>query len=169
MDSNTATVKNILELACDSCEPICTTDICHFVESDRAYVNLDEIYQILIENTGRFVESHAADLLITIPRIIECIADRNTTKHIIYFGLRRNGVDHEEFILNRLQDLKCYGQYYYRKIFAVRIEKQTIDDCYMDITVQLFDISNNIPKPYLNSIYGRKTDKDSQEMNKQET
>lgn len=153
-------MKNFLEKACDRCKPICQTSAAYHKTGEIcASANLDGIYQILIENTGRFVESHAADLLITLPHVEEQIADIDSEKDIIYFGLRTRGVDHENYILQRLMENykdAAYVEYYYRKIFAVVITKQQNEN-YVDVTIDLLDIKSEINSiDIVNDVYESK-------------
>ncbi len=111
--------------------------------------SLDSIYQVLIAATGRFVESHAADLLVSLPHIENHIRDLTTTHDTIYFGLRRNGVDHKAYIELRAFNDGIVPHDYYRRIYAVVINKtEDTDGCgdYINITISLFEISDNISR-----------------------
>lgn len=89
--------------------------------------NLSSIYTKLIQDTGRFVEHYASDLLIDIKHVQEWEDNvyntmknsygRNTVNiptEIYYFGLRQYGVDHIDFI-------KCRHNNEYRKIYKLTL------------------------------------------------
>lgn len=110
---------------------------------------LDGIYQVLIADTGRFVEAHAADLLISLPHIENHIHDLSTAHDTVYFGLRKYGVDHKEYIESRALDDNIVLRDYYRRVYAVVIDKTEDTDGYgnyVNVTVSLFEISNNISR-----------------------
>lgn len=117
-----------------------------------ASINLYSIYQILIADTGRFVEANAADLLITLPHIEEAIQNTESEHDIIYFGLRKFGVDHDAYIRIRLMEAARMGTLpnvlsdYYRKIYAVEVKKFYQDDNhdYRHTVVTLMNITNEI-------------------------
>ena len=88
----------------------------------------------LIQETGRWVERYASDLLISIrsmtDEIEKAYADilagsEPALPRIFVFGLRANGVDHLEFVTaemkNNLHNASNFENYY-RKIFAVKAE-----------------------------------------------
>lgn len=109
-------------------------------------INLSDIHTRLIQDTGRFAETHASDLLYTIPHIEEAVHDFKSMDDIIYFGIRAGGVDHEEYIeANYKKDCANYfiERERYRKIYAVRVAK-TKDNGFIDVTVRLYDISRTI-------------------------
>ena len=122
-------------------------------------INISDITTRLIQTAGRFTEHYASDLLYDIDHIIAM-----TSKHkvmpgedvIIAAGFRENGVDHNAFLMNRLQEslsyvgLSGYPDYarHYRKIYAVRIENAyEPDSCFDQVpgcTVTLRDITHNL-------------------------
>ena len=105
------------------------------------------IYQVLIRDTGRFVENNAGDLLISIPHIKEAVENMESDKDIIYFGLRKLGVDHEAYIISRCTDAKqdySFLSNYYRRVYAVIVEKSHKANTYITIAAKLLDITNEI-------------------------
>lgn len=124
---------------------VCTIDAS--TGKECCSTSLGSIYQVLIAATGRFVESNAADLLISIPHIENHIHDLTTTHDTVYFGLRRNGVDHKAYIELRAFNDGIVLRDYYRRIYAVVIDKTEETDgfgYYINVTISLFEISDNI-------------------------
>ena len=101
-------------------------------------INISSIITKLIQETGRFTENYASDLLYDIDH-----------------GIRENGVDGNSFLMNRLKDSLGYYGYpdyarNYRKIYAVRIRNRykqpnTLDGI-PDCEVILRDITHSLNK-----------------------
>lgn len=121
-------------------------------------INISSIITKLIQETGRFTENYASDLLYDIDHVIAM-----TEKHkvmpgenvIIGFGIRENGVDGNSFLMNRLKDSLGYYGYpdyarNYRKIYAVRIRNRykqpNMLDGIPDCEVILRDITHSLNK-----------------------
>ena len=130
----------------------------HTITSATAYdtdVNTSSIATILIQHIGRFCEHYASDFLITWKSVENCIStlpsnNHTTTQDIFTFGIRENGVDGNDFLIERLKEWHNNMQPYranefYRKIFALEVKKEYSDslNTYI-ITCTLKDISKNI-------------------------
>lgn len=120
-------------------------------------VNLSSIMQYLIEATGRYTENYAIDLLCGIKHIydtIDVIADETINKPVyIFFGIRRLGVDHFDYIIARHAD--AFSAPYvndsdetYRKMYCVYIKKSISDKTpnLIDVTAELYDITQKYHK-----------------------
>lgn len=110
-------------------------------------VNCSDIATKLIQEAGRYCESHASDFLITWENVTEALrlykTDR-TRPVLVIFGLRESGVDHAQFILSVHKSNKhtCgYLGLYYRKIYAVEITSGNKSD---EIIVTLKDIKHQL-------------------------
>ena len=99
---------------------------------DLGSINISDILTRIIQDTGRFVERWASDCLITIDHINSLA--KTTYKleqeidEIYCLGLRRDGVDHNSYIMNTLMKnqrgyLDCFtsAEPYYRRVLAVRV------------------------------------------------
>lgn len=115
-------------------------------------LNLSSIATKLIQETGRYCERYASDFLINWDNVKNTIEEYHdlseTASKIIYFGIRRDGVDHDAFILSQLTNhihtaYSIIGNYY-RKIYAVKIERVLDDYGYWNTVATLKDIQNNI-------------------------
>lgn len=93
-------------------------------------INLSGIATRIIQDTGRFAESYASDMLVSWNQVValtephEVIPDEES---IIIFAIRRNGVDHTAYLMHRLQDTiegfydYVYPGRIYRRILAVKV------------------------------------------------
>lgn len=134
-----------------------TPDICFYLLKNQnpimtetgksGNINLSQIITFLIQNTGRFTERFASDLLFNLKhleRLTEPHPVEKTETSVILYGLRTNGVDHTAYILNRLQD-SCHAytiytrqENHYRKLYATEITTHPDQSC----TVALYDLTN---------------------------
>lgn len=111
--------------------------------------NLSTIWSILINETGRFVEDYASDLLITIDAIKRDMSngERITEPQTYIFALRQSGVDSNSYYENNLKE-NVAPQHYYRKAFAVVLMPYTAftdRNYYKDrIAIDLIDITRDI-------------------------
>lgn len=95
-------------------------------------INISDVITALIQQTGRFVENYASDLLFTLDHIRELCDNQydlpENIDEIFAFGLRRHGVDHNDYIMSRLTEgINQFNPYlhverYYRKILAVNVK-----------------------------------------------
>ena len=100
---------------------------------------LHSMYSKLIRECGRFTESYNADLIIgtnTLNRKLEKMAviatsDANPEKEIKpsyhWFGIRRQGVDHDAYIVNQIDQKNNdagYLDYYYSRIYCIKLQPE---------------------------------------------
>ena len=139
-------IKNIIESTYEKSQNIITTAE-GSIDSINTYCISDEI----IRNTGRFCENYLSDCIITINHMTELCQEKVTenTSNILCFGLRKSGVDSNDYIQSRIEsEYASHGKYaanawvelYYRRIFAVKITRTTDNS----VTCELKDISNDI-------------------------
>lgn len=106
-------------------------------------VNLSSIATFLIQNVGRFCEHYASDFLITWNDVTQALkTEKQNFRELIFFGIRKSGVDHDSYILSNLEThhhLAGYIEQYYRKIFAVEIRAE---DGYVWVTLK--DVTNTL-------------------------
>ena len=91
-------------------------------------LNISSITTKLIQETGRFCENYASDLLINIDRMNEHIKEmdvlKTPEKAYVAFGIRQLGVDGNAYVALRIYEGGQHASYkvisdYYRKIFCV--------------------------------------------------
>lgn len=94
-------------------------------------LNLSDIYTIIIQETGRWCERYASDVLLDLDNL-RSIADghEGNRDEMLIFAMRRDGVDHIPFFMSRIsQSVNAFNRYVdtsmYRRILAVRI---TVDE-----------------------------------------
>lgn len=141
-------------------DPMYSRRILATANSEQATVfgvsmNLSSIQTMLIQLTGRFVEYYASDLLYELTDLDAFERINGITKDdewVIPIGLRKSGVDHEAYILNRLKGTVTspmtqyvHEEFVYRKLLAIHIVDKVSDDGYGGSrTVRLLDISGVI-------------------------
>lgn len=91
-------------------------------------INLSSISDILIRDCGRFAESHSSDLLISWETVRDLVKAHDVSEpehHVVCFGIRKSGVDHNDYIIYTLRrgfrrkgDF-VYPDYFYRRILAL--------------------------------------------------
>lgn len=106
-------------------------------------INLSSILTKLIQDTGRFCDTHADDVLFDIENIVD------TAKHgvegkvpnvaIIAVGIRANGVDGAEYIFNNMNS--NWHDDYYRRIYGIQITHCAEHN---EVTVELRDIKAEV-------------------------
>ena len=101
-------------------------------------VNLSAIMDILIHNTGRFVEHYASDLLIHTEHVHNYVKNGIRHNTVFFFGLRESGVDHDAYIANHMAS-SSYPTY--RRIYALVTR---IDIPGNNITFELKDLTGQI-------------------------
>mgnify|MGYP007029261895 CR=1 FL=1 len=111
--------SKIIKQAFDKSESIETTVINDYKTGISP--NLSRIFTILIQTAGQYCENYASDILYDIARIKETIANINTqtdNTECELVGIRKNGVDGNEYIKSRF-----YGSDIdeYHKVFAVKL------------------------------------------------
>ena len=125
-----------------------------YIKGESPSVILSSIIQYLIEATGRYTENYAIDLLCGIKHIYDTISDETIDKPVyIFFGIRRMGVDHFDYIIARHTDMFSvpYGNdsdETYRKMYCVYIKKSISDETpnITDVTTELYDITQKYHK-----------------------
>ena len=95
---------------------------------------VEAVQTALIQITGRFCETYASDLIITLAQLDAFVEDHDICtdtedRWVIPVGIRDSGVDHESFILDRLNNNRtAYGYTHaesvYRKILAIVVEDE---------------------------------------------
>lgn len=100
---------------------------------DMASINITSILTRIIQDTGRFAERWASDVLYTLDHIRllcdnEYILEEEIDE-IFPIAIRRDGVDSENFLMSRLKDTQrgpidsyVYPQQIYRRILGVRVQ-----------------------------------------------
>lgn len=121
----------------------------HLIEStygqNAKNINMSSIYSRLIQEAGRWTINYASDLLYNIKDIAEYI--KNPTDEVAYFpiGVRRNGVDGYNFIINRLLDTRSglYPYVYPENVYNALLSVKIINEP-GKITVELWDIFHEL-------------------------
>lgn len=113
----------------------------------RLIINLSSIETFLIQETGRYCERYASDLLISWNSIKETMADRNPFTQVSYqfLGIRKSGVDGLSYVMANIQQYKhqiSYLEQYYRKLYGIRILHPTEDKPF--VTIELRDCSQDL-------------------------
>ena len=124
---------------------------------DGIVINMCDVITKIIQITGRFCEQFASDLLFELAKInsfTEFNGNGEENHWVIPIGIRSHGVDHEEFILERLAETEkngyVYPEHVYRKLLAVDI-KDSVEtwengDTVCTRTVRLVDITYSLYK-----------------------
>lgn len=84
----------------------------------KFYINYSDILTCLIQEAGRWCERYASDLFIEWRSIERALEDVRFNGKTYYFGFRKNGVDHLEFLLPRLNENPSQ----YRAVWQLEIE-----------------------------------------------
>lgn len=123
-----------------------------------AGMNISGTVNMLIQNVGRFTEQFAGDLLIDLSHVYALVGkhpvEAKGESVAIGFGIRRMGVDHNAYIMNRLSEsarMNPMGypdvEKSYRKVFVVLIDNvPNLDIRDVACTVRLFDVTDNLGK-----------------------
>lgn len=115
---------------------------------DKIAINFADIYSLLITDTGRYTERYASDILIDINSMERDICNNLETvnDNVYMFGIRRDGVDHFDYIKSNMIDYMnnhAYIREYYRKIYAIKINTEFISDRAY-VTATLKDITADV-------------------------
>lgn len=117
---------------------------------DERNINLSSIATKLIQAAGRWCEAYASDFLISWDETRSTVRKHMQTSDVlpadvILFGMRRNGVDHNEYIASRLYNNIDFNSEYYRKVYGVQIlDYQNDDHEHKTVLVTLKDVTNEI-------------------------
>lgn len=95
-------------------------------------INYSSILTKLIQEAGRYCESHASDLFIDWATIDAHLRKADFTGGVFLFGFRKLGVDGNTYILSRYNNDGRYAEYEYRSLWRLDIERE--DD---EITMKL--------------------------------
>ena len=134
-------------------------------------LNISSITTKLIQETGRFCENYASDLLINIDRMNEHIKEmdvlKTPEKAYVAFGIRQLGVDGNAYVALRIYEGGQHASYkvisdYYRKIFCVKISRRVNEFGLLETTVELKNIQSSI---YYNKDYEDHLEDDVKEEN----
>ena len=74
-------------------------------------VNYSSILTKLIHEAGRWCEYYASDLFISWREIEESLSDPNYNGGVYLFGFRQYGVDHNTFVLSRVNNQQSMQEY----------------------------------------------------------
>lgn len=116
-------------------------------------INMSSIYTKLIQETGRFCERYADDLLIDIARVKTICENMDSIEHeahaYVAFGIRRDGVDSNSYIAIKIHGSGAYRSNsvindYYRRVYCVKISriKNSFDS--METVIELKNIQNEL-------------------------
>lgn len=105
-------------------------------------INLSTIITKLIQETGRFCERYASDLLITWREIESFIfhpnPSDNFTNRVYAIGIRENGVDGNEYIAYEMEQSLSIDDHY-RRIYGIRVSHRN-----NAVIVEMRDIKKEI-------------------------
>lgn len=94
----------------------------------------------LIQETGRLCDKYAGDLMAIWDEIRNAIETPDNTRHAFAIGIREEGVDNGDHILDRLLT-ENHSSDYYRQIYAVNVDHSS-DDMY--VRVEMRDIKADL-------------------------
>ena len=108
-------------------------------------INESSILTKLIQETGRFAERYASDLFIDWQSVSKYIESGCTDSKTWFFGIRKDGVDHEAFINSRMDNDSRYWYHNYRKIYRLDAIVESKDYGYysdLKLTMTLKEVSD---------------------------
>lgn len=88
-------------------------------------VNLSDILTFLIQRVGSFTKHYASDLFIdwkTVEKIVSTLPEEDHKNYKIMFGIREFGVDHDSFIISRLNSSENAIKEYIGGIYMMEID-----------------------------------------------
>lgn len=137
------TFSNIIKKAFDKSKSIETTVVNDY--KTGVSPNLSRIFTILIQSAGRYYENYASDILYDTTRIQNAIANIDTQINSTEYelvGIRKNGVDGNEYIKSRF-----YGSDIneYHEVFAIKL---SFDANTATLTCDLKDITSALLSSY---------------------
>lgn len=104
-------------------------------------LNISNLQTLLIQITGRFCEKYASDLLCTLSTIepfCKNVKIDKPDRWIIGIGIRDYGIDHNAFIIHRLNNTKS-GNYEF--VYPTQVYRKLL---ILDITDKIIDMKNDI-------------------------
>ncbi len=99
-------------------------------------INYSSILSKLIVETGRLVEHYASDLFISWRSIEENLANPDYKGGKYLFGMREDGVDHNNFVIARFNNYGVYASQFggiYRKLYMLEIKINENGDISMEL------------------------------------
>lgn len=136
-------------------QAILHTDTFYIGTTPEPELNICDLQTKLIQLTGRYCERYASDLLCTLSTIEAFTKNalvQNNERWVIGIGLRENGVDHNEFIVNQLVQTRggsispyVYPSRIYRKLLLLDIT-DTLGEAFHTRTFTLIDATHLLTK-----------------------
>ncbi len=130
------------DIVCDESVFITRTDM---TLSD---INLSTIATKLIQAAGRWCEYYASDFLYTWNAVKDSIFNHlahpdDCEADVIVFGFRKNGVDHDTYIQNHIENV-CSITNYYSKVYAVQVMNYKDGEYDTRLIVTLKDVLSEV-------------------------
>lgn len=144
-------------------------------------INTSQTLTRLIQETGRFAERFASDLFIDWKQVENIIGYGNWMRpkdnetHYLAFGIRRDGVDGNAYVIRRLIDTTDKRSAYlnaektYRRLFILKIQLTydeiqlqkgfNMNDITCDVSMGLKDLTEALYDPLLEDILATKSNK----------
>lgn len=118
----------------------------HKSHYDSKYnINLNSILTKLIQDTGRFCERFASDLIIDWDAIRNAVNESEFDElphtQVFAIGIRENGVDDNSYVVSRMKG--SWNPETYRRIYGVAVQHDC-KDSEMTVRVELRDIKSEI-------------------------
>ncbi len=85
-------------------------------------LNYSDILSYLIKEAGRVCERFSSDLFVQWSNIEKNLREKDIMETFYLFGFRKHGVDHEDYVLKKLQSPEVYGYNVYESLYAMKIE-----------------------------------------------
>lgn len=108
-------------------------------------INISSILTKLIQDTGRFCDTHADDILFDLEDIVKIAKHgvENMIPHVTVkaVGIRASGVDGAEYIFNNMNN--NWHDDYYRRIYVIKIT-HLVEHDEDTVTVELRDIKAEV-------------------------
>lgn len=152
----------------DQTPPICSET------GSYGNINTSQTLTRLVQETGRFTERFASDLFIDWKHVENIIGygnwmrPKNNETHYLAFGIRRDGVDGNAYVIRQLIDTTDKQSAYlnaektYRRLFILKIQLTydeiqlqkgfNVNDITCDIVMELKDLTEATYDPLLEDI-----------------
>lgn len=113
-------------------EIICQEEFLAHSTDEKYNFNISTMLTLLIQETGRYTERFASDVIISINFMTKALEDPFANNGALFlFGIREDGVDHYEFVRSQMKNNlgnPAYFKQYYRKMYAIHLTVQKFDD-----------------------------------------
>lgn len=123
MYSDKTAFDNMISAAYDKTDITILSESCLIGSDRRASINISSMLTLLVQDSGRYAERFASDVIISANSLTEAIKDPDECNgRIFLFGIRESGVDHYEFVREQMQNSAnriSYFDNYYRKVYAI--------------------------------------------------